>query len=292
MLTIHFFKGLPGSGKSTEAERMVREKPGSYVRVNKDSLRAMLHAGHHSKGNERFVLDVRNAIVRRALLDGKHVIVDDTNFDPKHRMAIDAIAEEVRSLKGSCAVEERFFDVPLEECIARDLKRQNSVGERVIRRMYNQWLRPVKPEIVPAVQDRTLPHAIIVDIDGTLAKMKDRGPFEWDKVGQDELMKDVRSIAMTWRFMRDRQVIICSGRDEVCRALTEEWLRKNEVFYDLLLMRPTGSNARDTEVKEQMYREHIEGKYYVDFVLDDRDQVVRLWRDLGLRCLQVADGDF
>lgn len=271
---------------------MVLENPGAYVRVNKDNLRAMLHAGHHSKGNERFVLDLRNAIILCALMDGRHVIVDDTNFHAKHRDQIEAIAEQVRGVKGSCAVKERFFDVPLEECIARDLKRLNSVGERVIRRMWREHLAPKLEPVVRVEQDATLPHAIIVDIDGTLAKMKDRSPFEWAKVGQDELMEDVRNIAMNWRYTRERKVIICSGRDEVCRSITEEWLRKHDVFYDLLLMRPAGSNEPDTVVKERMYRDHIAGKYYVDFVLDDRDQVVRLWRSLGLRCLQVAEGDF
>lgn len=49
---------------------------------------------------------------------------------------------------------------------------------------------------------------------------------------------------------------------------------------------------KDAIIKERLFRQHIEGKFCVEFVIDDRDQVVRMWRDLGLRCLQVADGDF
>lgn len=272
---------------------MVREGNCAYVRVNKDDLRAMLHAGYYSKGNEEQVLRVRNQIIFDSLLAGKHVIVDDTNFEPKHRAEVESIAEEVRIIKGTCIVEERFFDTPLEECIARDLKRTNSVGERVIRTMYNKYLRPAKPEIVPLVQDPRLPSAVIVDIDGTLAKMHERGPFEWQKVGQDLPHNDI--IALVRKLQPFHQLIFMSGRDEVCREATMAWLERHLHHVPLpefLLMRPKGNMEKDSIIKERMFREHIAGKFHVAFVLDDRDQVVRMWRDMGLRCLQVADGDF
>lgn len=295
MLTIHFFKGLPGSGKSTEAERMVLENPGAYTRVNKDSLRAMLHGGHHSKGNEAEVLRARDQLILMALNAGRHVIVDDTNFHPKHRAQMDALAEAFsRDTGRPVQVVERFFDVPLEECIERDLKRPNSVGERVIRRMHRQYLAP--EPVVPLVPyDPELDSCVIVDLDGTLAKMKDRGPFDWDKVGQDELQRDILELVRLidiGNFGRRVQVIICSGRDAVCRPETEAWLEAHSVRYHALYMRPEGSKEKDSVLKEWMYRSHIQGKYNVLYVLDDRNQVVEMWRRLGLRCLQVADGNF
>ena len=291
MLTVTLTKGLPGSGKSTWAKSEVEKSNCSIVRVNKDDLRAMLHAGKYSKGNENMVLEIRNDIILTALREGKHVIVDDTNFEPKHK-------EEITMLVAAfCAahdmqikVVEKVFDVPVEECIARDLKRQNSVGEKVIRSMYNKHLKPKSPEWVPAKQDPSLPHCIIVDIDGTLAKMKDRGPFEWDKVGQDEAHEDI--INATYRLKLGGLAILMSGRDESCRPETEKWLSDHGIGFWKLFMRPAGNMEKDSIIKERLYREHIEGRYYVDFVLDDRSQVVEMWRSLGLRCLQVADGDF
>lgn len=294
MLTIHFFKGLPGSGKSTEAERMVLENPGAYTRVNKDSLRAMLHGGHHSKGNEAEVLRARDQLILMALNAGRHVIVDDTNFHPKHRAQMDALAEAFsRDTGRPVQVVERFFDVPLEECIERDLKRPNSVGERVIRRMHRDHIAKEQTvELVPHYPD--LPYCIIVDLDGTLAKMKDRGPFEWEKVGQDELHGDIHTLLHLLHNHGGRppHVIICSGRDEVCRPQTEAWLSFHSIGYHALYMRPEGSKEKDSVLKEWMYRSHIQGKYNVLYVLDDRNQVVEMWRRLGLRCLQVADGNF
>jgi uncharacterized protein YcfJ len=57
-------------------------------------------------------------------------------------------------------------------------------------------------------------------------------------------------------------------------------------------MRPAGTNHPDQELKRALYDEHVVGTYDVAFVIDDRDKVVRMWRDLGLTCLQVADGAF
>lgn len=57
-------------------------------------------------------------------------------------------------------------------------------------------------------------------------------------------------------------------------------------------MRKSGDMRKDSIVKREMFDEHIRGRYNVNFVLDDRNQVVELWRSMGLTCLQVADGDF
>jgi hypothetical protein len=57
-------------------------------------------------------------------------------------------------------------------------------------------------------------------------------------------------------------------------------------------MRRAGDRRKDWVVKSELYREHIEPRYDVLLVLDDRDQVVRAWRGLGLTVFQVAEGDF
>jgi len=150
--------------------------------------------------------------------------------------------------------------------------------------------RTPRPEWIPAQQDIALPAAIIVDIDGTIAKMGDRSPYDWSKVGLDDIHRDVVDLVDDIGLLRS--IILVSGRDESCREQTLAWLARNNIRYDILHMRPAGNNEKDTIIKERIYREHIEGKYNVKYVLDDRDAVVSMWRSLGLRCLQVAPGDF
>lgn len=137
--------------------------------------------------------------------------------------------------------------------------------------------------------------AIIVDIDGTLAQMNGRGPFEWDRVWEDNLNKPVKMVidAMNFGHPADLEIIIFSGRDSICRKLTTDWLDMHGVPYDQLYMRPQGNNEKDCIIKRRLYDEHVAGKYDVLFVLDDRNQVVDMWRkDLGLPCFQVNYGDF
>lgn len=279
-------KGLPGSGKSTWAFAKMREEPFKWDRVNKDDLRAMMHGGRWSKSNEKQILAARDLIVRNALANGRSVIVDDTNLHHKHSIALGQIASEFKA-----NYSEIFFDVPVEECIANDLKRSRSVGEKVIRRMYRDFLKPAPPVYDPPV---LAPHAIIVDMDGTLADMGDRNPYDATNCDQDGVKESIADLVFreAKQSIAPYQVIVCSGREDKFRDKTEQWLKDNMIPCDMLLMRETGDNRKDYIVKQELYKDNIEGKYNIKYVLDDRDQVVNMWRDLGLTCLQVAPGDF
>src|SRR5918997_1343709 len=84
-----------------------------------------------------------------------------------------------------------------------------------------------------------------------------------------------------------------SGREDRWRAETERWLERHGIIADGLFRRRAGDRRRDTVVKREIYERHIAGHYTVRVVFDDRDQVVRLWRDeLDLPCFQVAWGNF
>lgn len=143
MKKILLLKGLPASGKSTWARNYCQQNP-MYKRVNKDDLRAMISC-RHTKGNEKFVLEVRDKFVVSALKMGYSVIVDDTNLHPKHLDAMMWIAYEY--FDDEVAVEVMEFDTPIEECILRDAARPISayVGEEVIRRIAKdreKWKQP------------------------------------------------------------------------------------------------------------------------------------------------------
>jgi hypothetical protein len=58
-------------------------------------------------------------------------------------------------------------------------------------------------------------------------------------------------------------------------------------------MRKTGDMRKDSLVKEEIYNSNIAPNYNVFLILDDRDQVIDLWRNkLGLTAFQVAYGNF
>lgn len=277
-------KGLPGSGKSTWARQYVLDHPGT-VRVNKDELRSTLHSGVHSRGRENFVLSVRDFVIDKALAEGHDVVSDDTNFHSKHL----ARMEEIAARHNAVVEIKDFTDVPLEVCIERDLRRPNSVGELVIRRMHQQF---IEPKIAPPVYDPELPDCVICDLDGTLA-LFDRdnvSPYDRD-FSKDEINEAVKDILHAQFILKHREIIFFSGRKEQFRGQTVQWLEVHDVPPGYLYMRADDDNRKDVVVKEELYNKHILGKYNVAFVIDDRLQVCRLWHRLGLDLFRVGDPD-
>lgn len=274
-------KGLPASGKSTYAKELV-SKNHNWVRVNKDDLRAMMNNGEFSYKLEKQIVKTERELVDIALKNGKSVVIDDTNFNLDHELFFRGSARQY-----GAEFNVKFFDTPLEICMIRDNKRLNGVGEAVIRKMYNQYL---KSEPAVYEHNKNLRTAIICDIDGTIAHMTDRSPYDWSRVYQDEVDPIIRKLLDTIKYKYF--IILTSGRDEICREETNKWLRENDVPYGMLLMRPEGDIRKDSIVKRELFEKYIRPYYNIEFVLDDRNQVVDMWRSLGLKCLQVAEGDF
>lgn len=281
-------KGLPGSGKSTFAKQYVLTHQNS-IRINKDDLREMLHAGVHTKSNEKEVLQMRDLMTKMALSSKQTVIIDDTNFHPVHQETLAKIAESY----GVPLIVQSFTNVPLEKCIEQDKKREKSVGKAVIVDMYRHYLLKDSPKIE---HDPNLPNCIICDLDGTLALFGNKNPYDRD-FENDEVNMPVALILNCIRQTgMGPKVIFVSGRKNKFLEQTEKFLAKNgffSSFYENLFMpREDQDNRKDVIIKKEIYENEIKGKYNVLFVLDDRNQVVEFWRSLGLTCLQVAPGEF
>ena len=276
-------KGLPGCGKSTKAKEMM-ESDAMIVRVNKDDLRSMLHNGHWSKFNEKQVLRMRDSIIIDTLNSGRHIIVDDTNLAPKHEERLKQLAKENNAVLKIVDM----TDVSVKECVKRDLMRAKSVGKDVILSMYNKFLKPIPQKIQ---YNSDLPECVIVDIDGTVAVMSDRSPYDWDRVDEDFLNVPVAKIVTN--LQKKYRIVFLSGRDSICREASEIWLKDNFDFTDFeLYMRAENDNRKDSIIKKELYENNVKARYNVVSVIDDRKQVVDMWRSLGLTCLQVDEGDF
>lgn len=292
MKKVIILRGLPGSSKSTWAKEFVSQNPNQWKRINLDDLRAMFDNSCMSKGNEKFVKAMRDLLVIEALKDGKNVVSDNCHLSPKSVNHIKQLVEKFnKDNNDNVQVEIKFFDVPVEECIKRDLKRPNSVGAKVIMEMYNQFLAP-KIELL--IQDKNLPNAILVDIDGTIAEMTTREPFDWKKVGEDKPKINIINIVKKLSLSGYR-IIFFSGRDAICRNETMEWIDRHfdwkEIFYDLY-MRTENDNRKDSIVKKEMFDRYIRGKFYIEVVMDDRLQVCRMWHnEIGLQLLRIGNPD-
>jgi len=317
--------GIPGSGKSTWAKAEIAKDPNAWARINNDDIRAMLNGSVWTADYEKFITETRNFLVREALKRGKNVIIDNLNLNRRH---FDDTVKIAKSVNGNFQIFEKAFYIELDEAIARDLKREGKaqVGEVVIKKWWKEsgktqfkFYKP-RTEILnastftaPVVQaPETIKgalEAVLCDLDGTLALMNGRSPYDASTCEQDlpniPVIETLKAL-----FATGRKVIFCSGREDKFKPQTEEFIRayvrvENKDFtrdpmetdltkvipYDLH-MRKTGDFRKDSIIKQEIYDENIKGKYNVLCVLDDRDQVVTFWRSIGLTCFQVAPGAF
>jgi predicted kinase len=298
-------RGLPASGKTTWAREQT-----DLTRINRDDIRKMLFTiVSYTREQEEQVTAVQHGAIRSALKSGLSVVIDDTNLNPKFVRSLLKIAQEF-----DVEVEYKdFINVSLHECIRRDMIRGveygTGVGEKVINGMFNRYIkgRTELPKIeLPTYELKpytereagyrifhSKPWAVIVDIDGTVAKMIDRGPYDWARVGEDEPVEDVL-IAVRAMLEWGYQILFTSGRDGSCYDETEKWLTKHfgERGGWFLLMRTEKDNRPDWIIKAEIFDKQIRNNYNIRCVFDDRAQVVSMWRKLGLTVMQVAEGDF
>lgn len=292
-------RGLPASGKTTWARSWVSEEPGNRVRVNRDDLRMMAHDGLFVKGTtEKSIIKLRNAAIRSALKLGNSVVCDDTNLPSRTVTELLYIARE---LNATVRVED-LTHVPVDVCAARNYARGATVPETVIHDMWMRYLNG-KPSPLPVPELPAagalykpyahLPRAVIFDIDGTLAHMDGRSPYDDTLLHTDTPDEVVKELYWMYRH-KGYSVIIMSGREGTprCRKATEYWLDEYIDSRPLLIMRPEGDNRRDSVVKLELFDKHVRHSYNVTCVFDDRNQVVDMWRSIGLKCLQVQPGDF
>ena len=305
MVKIIFCKGLPASGKSTWASQYCKDNI-NFIRLNKDDLREELQELNKqdtwNRDFEKLILDTQREKGISLLKSGKSIIIDDTNFSNIHWEYWNNIAEKM-----GISIELKYFDTPVDECVDRDKHREKSVGEDVIRSMYKKYVKHNISKIDSRFiikQDKSLPKCIIVDIDGTLALINGRNPYDDTLIHTDKPNTPVVNIVKRFKnfytidnFFNPAEslnrIIIISGRMDKCRPQTVEWLLNNNIQYDALFMRKTDDYRQDSVVKREIYEKYIKNFYNVEAWFDDRDQVVKMVREeLGLLCLQVYYGNF
>ena len=291
MVEVILLRGLPASGKSTLAREIINTNPNAWKRINRDELRLMFDNGITSPGAEKFIKKIRNLLIIEALTAGKHVIVDDNNLSPRTVAQITHLVQEFEKNNNvQVKITVREMEATLAECIERDKNRgEKMVGEKVIREMHRQFFDDHNRYVA---QDTLLPRAVLCDLDGTLALLNGRHPYNAALCVNDVVNEPVRSLLDNYRQL-DHKVILLSGRSGEFRPQTESWLAAHQIQYDQLIMREAADIRKDSIVKRELYEKEVKDRYFVAFVLDDRNQVVNMWRDeLQLPCFQVYYGDF
>lgn len=299
-MTVYIYRGYSGGGKSTR----VREEVAAYggIIVSRDLIRPQI-SGKPGKtvldnAGESLVTKIETAQITAAVTAGVDVYVDNTNL-------VKRFADKYADLAVSLGTTFEVIDVDtsVATCKARNAQRapEDQVPEHVIDRQAKRFPLPwatitakPTPDTTPYVPDTSLPQAILVDLDGTLCLLPEGfSPYDPAHYPHDKLNGAVKE-AIYMAEETGVEVIYFSGREGTAsnRAATLEWLAYHRLHHHPLHMRPEGDSRNDGIVKQEMFNDHIRDNYNVLFALDDRDRVVKSYRDRGIPVFQTAYGDF
>lgn len=142
--------------------------------------------------------------------------------------------------------------------------------------------------------------ALIIDMDGTVALNEtDRpwyGPGYEKRLHEDRVNEVLASVVYALFVDGDfaNHLLFVSGRAEAGREATCEWIETNLGYVVdedpvSLLMRKDKDNRSDVVVKTEIYNDHILGKFDVRLALDDKPELITLWRSLGIPAWQVNE---
>lgn len=299
-------QGPPACGKSTKAQELLKQYGADKaVIVCRDSIREAC-GEYWVPSRENYISDIEKGAVIAALEHDMIPIIDATNLNPK-------TIEKWKKIAADYNAETEWIEVveSYQEALKRDSNpdRKRPVGKKVLRNFYTKYY----PYLIASMSDdRKMlewdgkPKAIIVDIDGTLALRTNRSPFDYEKAcGDNAEFRMCDIIKGLIESERMYEVFFVTGREDIgeCRRITEEWLedhvyskRGHSGFLPkenwTLLMRAKDDHRSDEIVKREIYENKIAPWFDVVAVFDDRDRVVKMWRELGLLCLQPYYGDF
>lgn len=277
-------RGLPGSGKTTRAQKIMKDT-GNTFRVNRDSIREMLHFNSWTPKNEKLTIEAEKLVAAAILKSDYNLIVDDTNLTVGHVDMWKAIAKDYGA---RVEIIDMMKEVPVSMCIARDAQRERPIGRAIIMDM------ALRVGIV------NLGNVVLCDIDGTIAdpthrlehvkkEKKDWKTF-FSLMHLDAPRQDVWNRVINSAENNEAYIILISARPERYRKVTEDWLIEHKMTeFVHLLMRPTTDHREDTLVKSDMCDRFLHSANIVE-IFDDRPSVIRMWRERGFNVTDVGQG--
>lgn len=281
--------GPPGSGKSSKAYKIRDDENFAYI--NQDS-----------QGKEHLQL------FNKALLERQSIVVDRMNFNKEQRNRYLEPAKKQGYNTKIIVLHESY-----ETCLNRCLKRighetiKDEVDAKSALNMFFAKYERVEDNETDVIEriwpDGPKPFAIICDLDGTLCnidhrlhhvrrtddKSKDWKSF-FEGIPNDSVNDWCKTILNG--IESNQYIVLCSGRPDSYRKITEEWLKNNDISYNKLFMRNRADHRQDNITKELILDFEILTRYTPYFAIDDRSQVVEMWRKRGIICLQCNEGDF
>lgn len=307
-LKIHTSRGLPGSGKTTLLSTLALMDQGRLV--GRDHIRTLLGVkGVGTPAQEMEVTKLQDTLIVNALKAGQNVYVDDMNLKNAYVSRLMGFAERF----GAELVVHDLTNVSVDECIKRNARRIKQVPTSLIEDLHYRFVRgkpyplpmPEAPKDLGGLAPKPYsgtpgkPRAILIDLDGTVAihgtpdnPEAIRKHHDYAKVSLDRPNYPVIS-AVRAMIQAGYYPVFFSGRPDWCLVDTALWINRHVYSGEYqLTMRKSGDGRPDYIVKAELFDSEVRDFYDVRLAFDDRNQVVDMYRSMGLTVLQVAPGDF
>jgi predicted kinase len=286
--------GPPGSGKSTKAKELCEFNDAIYI--NQDS----------QGRNEHF------EIFKHALNFNQSVVIDRMNFNREQRARYLDLAK-ASGYETEIIVLHESYDTCLARCLARkghETITNEDHARGALQTFFTKYERPTKDEadtVTFIYPEGPKQRVIYSDLDGTLCNIEHRRhwvhpppgqkknwPAFFNGINDDTVNEPV--MHTIWNFYDNGSnslpIVYCSGRSEMYRDVSLEWLNKHNAPPGPLYMRPNKDSRQDFIVKEILLDFELKTRYEIFLALDDRTQVVNMLRNRGITVFQVAPGDF
>ena len=299
-------RGIPGSGKSTWARAWVAESPETRIRINNDDIRNML-GNYWVPSRENLVSFIKHKTVVAAMGHGYDIVVDNMNLNPKEVNFWETIidshnkdteGENLGFTKYNYEIEFKDFFIPVEECIKRDAMRPKPIGEKTIKdiwRKYRHFIQTTQVEKLVnnlVEYDQNKEDCIVIDMDSTMCFNTSKRP--WYGPGSTEgMITDIpnKGVVDVVKAMQDADynIIVCTGRNEAQREVTEQWLKGHYIEPTEIYMRSDYDYRKGVEIKEELINQILQ-KYNITAIFEDCEPIVQKLRDMGLTVLQPNKG--
>ncbi|MDR1896148.1 MAG: AAA family ATPase, partial [Prevotellaceae bacterium] len=253
--------GAPGSGKSTLAKYLMRTEE-NWMRLSRDDFRMMNFSDSLlSNHKEMLISDMLDTAVETLLRKKCNVLLDATHCRAEY------LNHYIEKFNTMADISFKLFECDIDELTARCEKRYAETGRyvplNVIKRFVNDLEnlkktfdfspRPLVQSVcVAKQQDASLPKAIICDLDGTLALIGNRDPYNASQSDKDHLNESVACVLKTFAA-NGYNILLLSGREEIFREPTLRFLTKFAVPYHQLWMRKAKDFRKDAVIKREIF---------------------------------------
>lgn len=293
MKKAYILYGISASGKTTRANEILKSQPAVYI--NRDTVRRqqlnleetdnLWSSYSFNKDLESKVTTICDKLLGEAVKEEKDIVVDNTHLNLRQRdeLSFNLMKKGyIVSLINTTTTDKLSF------YINNNKARRDSLSSGVIN---DQFIKQCINKDVD--QSIFLPVRIaLVDIDGTIAHNDGhRSYFDYINVDKDlPIQHTIEVVKALYETNRIDYIQFLSGRDSSCYDLTLKWLEQQgfDMNTHNLFMRLKDDRRKDYIVKKEILDNCLINKK-IEYVFDDRNQIVDLWHDLKLPVFNVGD---